>query len=372
MSTLKVNKIENTATTDGGIEIDNTGHVQIDGVQLPSAGPLSNRNLIINGAMQVAQRGTSSTGNTSGGYFTCDRWNANIDTMGTWSFDQSSTVPSGSGFTTSLKVSCTTADASPAAADAVFIQQRIEGQNLQQLAKGTSSAKAVTLSFWVRSSKSGTHIVELRDDINTRHIAKSYTIAAADTWQFVPLTFDGDTSGTLTNSNIRALDINFWLGGGSDFTSGTLATSWAARTLANAAVGQVNLADSASNEWYITGVQLEVGDKATPFEHRSFGTEFSLCQRYLYQLNCIAMSGQAGGSGETSKGFCAVQFPCEMRDTPSWTRPGATYSSSNLAMSDPRNSRLSTQGHSTSFRATGSGNTFFQLTNGLWRYEAEL
>jgi len=304
----------------------------VNGNNYPSAGALSNRNLIINGAMQVAQRGTSSTGNTSGGYFTCDRWNANIDTMGTWSFDQSSTVPSGSGFTTSLKVSCTTADASPAAADAVFIQHRIEGQNLQQLAKGTSSAKAVTLSFWVRSSKTGTHIVELRDDINTRHIAKSYTIAAADTWQFVPLTFDGDTSGTLTNSNIRALDINFWLGGGSDFTSGTLATSWAARTLANAAVGQVNLADSASNEWYITGVQLEVGSVATPFEHRSFGDELARCQRYYYRITGSETSSSNSGlygigfSQSSTAGRSSIHLPVTMRTFPEALEQSGTAS----------------------------------------------
>lgn len=325
MSTLRVNTLQNTATTDGGISIDSSGHVTVDDLQMPSSGPLSNRNLVINGDMQVAQRGTSSTGNTSGGYFTCDRWNANIDTMGTWSFDQSSTVPSGSGFATSLKVSCTTADASPAAADSVFVQQRIEGQNLQQLAKGTSSAKAVTLSFWVRSSKTGTHIVELRDDINTRHIAKSYTIATADTWQFVTLTYDGDTSGTLTNSNIRAVDINFWLGAGSNFTSGTLATSWAARTLANAAVGQVNLADSTSNEWYITGVQLEVGSVATPFEHRSFGDELARCQRYFHktfnQDTAPAQNaGNPGGAGFIScyAGLHEITYyyPVPLRATP--------------------------------------------------------
>ena len=293
---------------------------------------LSNRNLVINGAMQVAQRGTSVTGKTSSGYFTCDRWNANIDTMGTWSFDQSSTVPSGEGFATSLKASCTTADASPAAGDSIFIQHRIEGQNLQRLKKGTSNAEKVTLSFWVRSSKTGTHIVEIRDDINTRHIAKSYSITTADTWQYVTLTYDGDTSGTLTNSNIRALDLNFWLGGGTNFTSGTLATSWASRTVANSAVGQVNLADSTSNEWYITGVQLEVGETATPFEHLSMGDELARCQRYFFnpmaggngqsaQISFHSMLNMGGSVSTGNNGHIAfhVPFPVSMRAAPTLT-----------------------------------------------------
>ena len=348
MSTLRVNTLQNTSTTDGGISIDNSGHVTVDGVAMPSSGPLSNRNLIINGAMQVAQRGTNATSKTSDGYFTCDRWHANIDTIGTWSFDQSSTVPSGSGFATSLKVSCTTADASPAAGDSIFIQQRIEGQDLQQLAKGTSSAKAVTLSFWVRSSKTGTHIVEIRDDINTRHIAKSYTIAVADTWQFITLTYDGDTSGTLTNSNIRALDINYWLGAGSGFTSGTLATSWAARTLANSAVGQVNLADNNTNTFYITGVQLEVGSVATPFEHRSYGDELARCQRY-YEI----VEGVGWPRSADNLLMVSLPYKVEKRVTPtvSYSKLGGGGSGSILPTYNP------TVHCASAFQAVGAAST---------------
>jgi hypothetical protein len=274
--------------------------------------------------MTVAQRAVSVTGKTSSGYFTCDRWNVNIDTIGTWSFDQSSTVPSGEGFATSLKVSCTAADASPAAGDSIFIQQRIEGQDLQHLKKGTSNAESVTLSFWVRSSKTGTHIVEIRDDINTRHIAKSYSIATANTWQYVTLAYDGDTSGTLTNSNIRAIDLNFWLGAGSDFTSGTLATSWASRTLTNSAVGQVNLADSSSNEWYITGVKLEVGSTATNFQHLSYGDELIKCQRYFELLGHAVSTGGQGYTfmslsfnGSSTNQWLDVEFKVEKRAAPS-------------------------------------------------------
>jgi len=311
-------------TADQVLKTDGSG-------QLGFADRHSNPSLIINGGMQVAQRSVSVTGKTSSGYFTCDRWNVNIDTIGTWSFDQSSTVPSGEGFATSLKVSCTAEDASPAAGDSIFIQQRIEGQDLQHLKKGTSNAESVTLSFWVRSSKTGTHIVEIRDDINTRHIAKSYSIATANTWQYVTLAYDGDTSGTLTNSNIRAIDLNFWLGAGNDFTSGTLATSWASRTLTNSAVGQVNLADSSSNEWYITGVKLEVGSTATDFQHRSYGDELARCQRYYEKIN-VKGYFSAGVAGNALATYGAsVSLSVAKRSTPTITLPASGNSIGQIA-----------------------------------------
>ena len=323
----------------------------------------SNPSLIINGAMQVAQRSVSVTGKTSSGYFTCDRWNVNIDTIGTWSFDQSSTVPSGEGFATSLKVSCTAADASPAAGDSIFIQQRIEGQDLQHLKKGTSNAESVTLSFWVRSSKTGTHIVEIRDDINTRHIAKSYSIATANTWQYVTLAYDGDTSGTLTNSNIRAIDLNFWLGAGSDFTSGTLATSWASRTLTNSAVGQVNLADSSSNEWYITGVKLEVGSTATDFQHRSYGDELLRCQRYFQNNGGARVVSSYGYLTSGTIQYYTYKYVTQMRAAPTavYSTPAANGFSSTNPLNNPAPSTESLEVYKTATATQTSGYYIFRL-----------
>ena len=240
------------------------------------------RNIIINGDMSLAQRGTSTSSITSDNtYPSCDRWKLRLTTLGTWTQSQSTTVPSGQGFATSLKMDCTTADASPAAGDRVFVKQAIEGQNLQYLKKGTSSAESTTVSFWVKSNKTGTYICELYDEDNSRSISKSYTISSADTWEKKELTFAGDTTGAFGNDNGDSLGLHFWLGAGSTYTSGTLQTSWGSSTNANRAVGQVNLADSTDNEWYITGVQLEAGTSASDFEFLPVDVNLDRCSRYF-------------------------------------------------------------------------------------------
>ena len=282
MSTIKVNKIENTSTTDGGISIDNSGHVTVDGQQLPSAGPLSNRNLIINGAMRVAQRTTSKTGVTASGYHSVDRFKAEISSMGTYTISQSTDAPS--GFSNSLKYEVTTADASPAASDQSALEYRLEGQDLQHLNYGSSSAKSLTLSFWVKSDVTGTYSNELmQPDNSSKHYSFSYTINTADTWEHKTVTIAGDASGVIANDFGEGLLIKWYLGAGSNFTSGTYSTgSWKARTVANAvSSSSPNFADTVGNEWYITGVQLEVGSVATTFEHRSFGEELAKCKRYF-------------------------------------------------------------------------------------------
>ena len=287
---------------------------------------LSNRNLIINGAMQVAQRGTSETGVTSGGYKNApDRFELIIDSAGTWTVSQSTTAPE--GFGSSYKLNCTVADASLAANDYLLIGHKFEGQNLQQLKKGTSNAQPVTLSFWVRSAKTGTYVAELRDNDNSRQINKPYTISSANTWEYKTITYDGDTTGALDNDANNSFAVQFWLAAGSTFSSGTLATSWETVTNANRAVGNVNLADSTSNDFYITGVQLEVGEQATPFEHRSYGEELALCQRY-YQV--LAKSGSTNhniGTGyyyDSSTLMVVPRFAKEMRTAPTLVQGSGT------------------------------------------------
>ena len=253
--------------------------------QVPFAGisnPVDFRNIVINGDMQIAQRATSSSSITTTGLYTLDRWVVNLGTMGTFTMSQSTDVPTGQGFATSLKMDCTTADASPAAGDSLAIQSRFEGQNLQYLKKGTANALPLTASFWVKSTKTGTFILELIDVDNTRSISKSYTVSVTNTWEFKTITFPGDTTGTLDNDNGDSFRINFWLGAGSDFTSGALNTSWGARVQANRAVGQVNIADSTSNDWLITGVQLEAGEQASGFEFMPIDINLLRCQRYYY------------------------------------------------------------------------------------------
>jgi len=286
---------------------------------------LGYRNVIINGAMQVAQRGTSTASITTAGYYTADRWYTNLTTLGTWTQSVENDGPTGSGFRKSLKMLCTTADASPAAGDALFFQNRIEGQNVQQFFKGTSSAKQFTVSFWVKSNVTGTFIVEVADADNSRQTSKSYTVDVADTWEKKTVVFAADTTGAFDNDNAFSLALNFHLGAGTNYTSGTLQTTWASIVTANRAVGQTNLAAATNNYWQITGVQLEAGAVATPFEFEDYGTTLAKCQRYYCKI-----SGSYLGSGlaySTTGTTILVKFPTTMRVAPTAVETSGTASS---------------------------------------------
>ena len=245
------------------------------------SGNSSFRNIVINGDMQVAQRNTSVASITTSAYNTLDRWYLPISSLGTFTMSQATDVPSGYGFAKSLKLDNTTADASPAAGDYMMLSQYFEGQNLQFLKKGTANAVSLTATFWVKSTKIGTFICELNDFDNSRSISKSYTVNVTNTWEFKTVTFAGDTTGAFDNDNARSLELNFWLGAGTTYTSGTLNTSWGTRTNANIAVGQVNIADNTSNDFLITGVQLEAGTSATDFEFLPIDVSLGRCLRYF-------------------------------------------------------------------------------------------
>ena len=285
-----------------------------DNMEAIAGSPLA-RNILYNGAMQVVQRISSVASITTSGYYTADRWNLAPITMGTWTNSVESDGPSGSGLAKSLKVLCTTADASPAAADQVFVQQIIEGQDLQRMAKGTSSAQQITLSFWVKSNVTGTYTILIYDDDNVRSVSASYTINASATWQKVAITFPADTTGTITNDNTSGMTVRFNLGAGSNFTSGTLATTWGSYTAANTAVGQMNLASATNNYWQVTGVQLETGSVATGFEFLPFGDELRRCQRYYFR-NTSSQVFYRFGLGEcfsTGDANIYVYNPVELR-----------------------------------------------------------
>jgi hypothetical protein len=287
MSTIKVNKIENTATADGGVAIDVDGHVTVDGQQLPTAGPLSNRNLIINGAMQVAQRSTSETGLTSGGYHTIDRFRISqvSNGAGTFNLDQSTDVPANQGFANSFKVECTTPSGNPYPdADAVFLDQRIEAQNLQHLKYGTANAEDVTVSFWAKASEGGAYCLSIHQDDPNKSYVKEYTLEAG-VWKYVSLTFPGNTADVITNDNGVGFIVAWGLAAGAD--NQMSADTWATPPNSGGNVTTANqnqLFDTAGAEFYLTGVQLEVGSKATPFEHRSYADELHRCRRYYFDL----------------------------------------------------------------------------------------
>jgi hypothetical protein len=282
---------------------------------------LSNRNVIINGAMQIAQRGTSVASITTTGYYTADRISTTVSSMGTWTQSVETDAPTGSGFRNSVKMLCTTADASPAAGDLVSIHQYLEGQNVQQFLKGTASAKQFSVSFWVKSNVTGTYILELFDYNNTRQVSASYTVSASATWEKKTITFPADTTGAFTNNNGASLGCNFWLGAGTTYTSGTLNTTWAANTNANRVVGQTNLASAINNYWQVTGVQLEAGAVATPFEFEDYEVTLAKCQRYGYAVRQITADSALGsGFAFSSTGaLIYISLPVTMRAAPTVT-----------------------------------------------------
>lgn len=286
----------------------------------------SNRNVVINGAMQVAQRGTSVASITTTAYYTADRWRIVNSNLGTWTASVENDGPTDSGLRKSFKMLCTTADTSPSSTDILFVDQQLEGQNVQQFLKGTASAKQFALSFWVKSNVTGTFIATIVDADNTRVVAISYTISASATWEKKTIIFPADTTGVLDNDNNASLVVRFWLGAGTDNTSGTLQTTWGsfAGNTANRAVGQTNLAAATNNYWQVTGVQLEAGAVATPFEFEDYGVTLDKCQRYF-----VTYSGLGSAEFTVNLGFYMdpnlIRFPLRiptMRSAPSVSYTG--------------------------------------------------
>ena len=302
-----------TPDTSGEIELQANGvtkaKVTANGLQDANGNSLRGgmyRNLIINGDMQIAQRGTSISGITGSGFHTIDRFYTTLSSLGTWTHTQSTDVPSGQGFASSYKMECTTADASPAASDYKIWSHKIEAQMLQHLKFGTSSAEKLTVSFWVKSNKTATYILEFQQPDADRISSNAFTINSADTWEKKTITIDGDTSGTINNDNGSGLELNFWFGAGTTFTSGTLSSAWAAKVSANRCVGISNLADSTSNYINITGVQLEVGEGASDFEFLPYDVQLQRCQRYyeisgLYQTVAMASGSRFPAYFATTK-----------------------------------------------------------------------
>ena len=317
MSTIKVNKIENTATADGGIAIDSSGHVQVDGQQLPTAGALSNRNLIINGAMNVAQRGTSST---SSGLNTIDRFAAQWDQGAITQSQEDLTTgsPFDSGFNHFFRLKNTTA--STAAARYVEIVSKFEGQDIRNSGwTYKSSSSYITLSFWARASVAQNYyaFVESRDGTN-RIYTFPFTLAA-DTWTYVTEAIPGDSSMQVDNDNGLGFLVDFVAFYGTTYTgSSNTDRTWRNRgSAADYMLDMTNTWANTTNATFdITGVQLEVGEKATSFEHRSYGDELARCQRYFYAYELLGVT-LVGGNTALCNG--TVYFPVEMRAAPTLT-----------------------------------------------------
>ena len=279
------------------------------------AGDLGQRNIIINGNMQVAQRSTS-VAVTASGFHTCDRWGIALSSDGRFTMSQAS-ITDLEGFGKALKLDCTTADTSIASDELLLLYQRFEGQFLQKMQKGFSTAKPVTLSFYVKGNANATYVAELLDaDNSNRHINKSFSVTTS--WSRVSLTFPGDTTGKLDADNANSLRLHIWLHGGSNYTSGTLQTSWGSIVAANRAAGISSFFDSTDREFFITGVQMELGEVAQPFEHETFADNLQRCQRYYYVLANGTSQPMGTGSwyGSTEIDWFA-KTPVTMRATPS-------------------------------------------------------
>ena len=323
--------------------------------------------LIINGSMAIAQRGTSTASITGGGFYTADRFGTNNSGafIGTWTQTQES-LSSGDafndGFAKSLKMDNTTANASPAANSQCRIDYNFEGQDLQLLKHGTASAEKTTLSFWIKATKTGTNIVKMYKPDADRSCSIAYTVSSSDTWEYKVLNFPADTTGTvIANDNTTGIQMSFGIAMGSSYTSGTLATTWAADASANAFVGQVNNADSTSNNWEITGVQLEVGEYTSstipPFQHESYGDNFMRCARYYYKIAGASGTNQTLGIGyykADDQWRMTSYLPCQPRTAPTLDYTSGTdyYVNDMAGLNDSFNSWTRTRASTSTAQVT--------------------
>ena len=311
----------NAATATVASGITTTASVNTSGIVtatafIPTTGQLSHRNKVINGAMNVAQRNmpiTSANGYCLDMFKLWDGMDSGVATV-----DQSTHSPD--GFSKSFKVDITTADTSLAATDYARIHHRIEAQNLQDLAYGTSEAKNIVISFYVRSTTTGTYVFSIeQSDNSNKHCVFNYTVNSANTWERKTFSIAGDTAGVINDDNGYGFTMYWILAAGSNYSSGSTRSTWTAKVAADSMAGQsVNLFSNTSNELFLTGVQLEVGPVATPFEHRSFSDELSRCQRYYQQYVNPCCTGVVPDNGSKAYSI-GLQFQTRMRAVPTLT-----------------------------------------------------
>ena len=338
MSTLNVDKVDpntgtalelgtsgDTITVPSGATFVVAGTTEITGtnnVQRPNA-----QALIINGNCAISQRGTSfATMGNGDSQYTLDRFQWNEEGgfgVAELTITQDTDVPTGQGFAKSLKAVCTTIDTSIDSNTISYITQKFEGQDLQLLKKGTANAEKLTLSFWAKSNLTGTFTIAFKDTDNSRLYSTSYSPASADTWEKFIVNIPADTTGAFTDDNATSLAVDWNLQAGTDKSDGALTTAWEAQAEGDRAVGQTNFFSSTSNDFYITGIQLEVGEYTSstipPFQHESYGDNLARCQRYFYMAASNSASADVGVGGyySTSIGFFNITFPCSMRAAPS-------------------------------------------------------
>jgi hypothetical protein len=299
-------------------------NLSVNGNPIATAGSLSNRNKIINGAMVIDQRNAGSpvtVDNTAS--YTVDRWLVEDGSDAVLSAQRSTDVPSNARFANSLKVTATTADASIGAAQFAVITQIIEGFNAADFGFGTSNATSVTVSFWVKATVPGQYSCTVYNSGASRINPQAFTIASSNTWEYKTITFEGDTTGTWLTNNGRGIVLNFYIALGSNFLG---SAGWNGSSIYGV-TGQANALASINDIFAITGVQLEAGDTATPFEHRSYGQELALCQRY-YEI-FLGQIDSAFNPSVVSTNYGTWFFKTEKRTTPTITQQGLNITATN-------------------------------------------
>ena len=322
-----------------------------------------NRNLIINGAMQVSQRG-DSTGVTAEGYHGPDRFQFSESGRDQLQVSISQASDGPDGYSNSYKVQATTAESAIDASEYVLVRQVVEAQNLQHLKYGTSSAQQLTASFWVKSSIAATFGVFMYQYDGGRIIGSTYTINSANTWEYKTVTFAGDTGGTINDDNGNGQYLAFTLAAGSDMRT-TDNTSWSAYASGKLGYGHTTAANAVMTTtnatWQVTGVQLEVGDTATDFEHRTFADELHKCQRYYAEAGIIA------SDNAPDRYLINVNLPCEMRAKPTLAT-GAIDSGSGAALSYMWDSTGSPDSKRNFYQGTANST----VSNAWFSFDAEL
>jgi len=287
-----------------------------------SASPAVGRNMVINGAMNVAQRSASVTGigATTAHYPTLDRWQIEASGAGRATMSQTADGPNGIS-ANCIKLDCTTADTSIAAGEYFILEQRIEGQNVQRIGKGVAGAKQVTISFYVKASASFTFVLEVHQSQHGRSCNKLFDVTTD--WNRIELTFPADVddgSSPIVDDNAVGIRLFFWLHGGATWTSGTLQSgSFVNSVSANRAAGIDSFFSNTANNFFITGVQMEVGPVATEFEQEDFSTTLARCQRYFQKQLATGAAYERFGNGfaNTTGNFnTIIPMQVPMRATP--------------------------------------------------------
>ena len=310
---MALSKIDVANMLTGLVPNDNT-------IRRPNAKPL-----IINGDMQIAQRGTSFThANSNNNEFPVDRFQFVLGSIGEYTSTQeslSSGAAYNAGFKKAARIDTTSAVSSPDAGDYFWFQYIMEAQDCLVFKKGTSSAEKMTVAFWVKSNKTGTGQLTVKDSDNDRQVAGTYAISSADTWEHKVINLPADTSGAMNNDNGAGFRFEWWLGAGSSYSGGAVPTAWEARADGDRGVSTLAINDNTANDWAITGIQVEVGEFSSttlpPFQFEDTGDNLTRCQRYY--LNYIEGNGKIVGitaSYNSSEVVLMHNFPTSMRSAP--------------------------------------------------------